>query len=98
MKWFYRILFALIFMMIGGHLAIQWTLHELSPVIEQSMQILRGDHRAMMVGDYESLKGIHENKNIKKKDLRMGNKRTTSRTPHRPHKGTVPNKDETGNP
>lgn len=71
MKWIYRILFALIFMMLGGHIAVQWTLHELSPVIEQSMEILRGDHRAMMYGDYDSLKGIHEgktkNKTVKRK-------------------------------
>jgi hypothetical protein len=63
MKWIYRILFALIFMMLGGHIAVQWTLHELSPVIDESMQILRGDHRAMMVGDYEAWKGITEGKN-----------------------------------
>ncbi len=96
MKWFYRILFALLFMMLGGHIAVQWTLHELSPVIEHSMQIIRGDHRAMMVGNFEALKGIYENKNIKKKDRRMGNKRTTPRTPSRPNKGTVP--DEKAKP
>ncbi len=92
MKWIYRILFAVCFLLLGAHIGAQYVLHELSPVIEQSMQIIRGDHRAMMVGDYEAMKGIYENKNLKKKDHRMGNKRTTPRTPYRPDKGTVSEK------
>ncbi len=90
MKWIYRILFAACFLLLGAHIGAQYVLHELSPVIEQSMQILRGDHRAMMVGDFEAIKGIYENKNVKKKDSRKNSRRTTARTPHRPDKGTVP--------
>ena len=66
MNWFTRILFVLIFILVGMHIGAQWTLHELGPVIDQSLTIIRGDHRMMMLGDYEALKGIHEGKNQKK--------------------------------
>ncbi len=75
MKWIYRILFAACFLLLGAHLGAQYVLHELSPVIEQSMQILRGDHRAMMVGDYEAMKGIHEGKNKKSSKVLKKGKR-----------------------
>ncbi len=92
MKWFERIILVIIFILIGMHIGSQWTLHELGPVIEQSMQIIRGDHRTLLMGDYESLKGIYEGKNVKKKDGRMAGKKISPRLSPRQDKGTVPEK------
>ncbi len=65
MKWIYTILFAIDVMLIGAQIELRLTHRELAPVITQAFEIIRGDHRAMMMGDYDSLKGIHEGKTKK---------------------------------